>query len=70
VSYMEPERLQPRMRLIAWGTIVYFVLAGAAAWAGLVDLHAHAFALLMAFFAVAAIAQAWARQGRGGEING
>jgi membrane associated rhomboid family serine protease len=67
VSFLAPEPPNPRMRAVAWGTIALFTVAGLLGLAGAIDLGAHAFPLLMGFFAIMFVAQAWARtRERGG----
>ena len=65
MSFLAPEPLNPRMRAIAWGTIILFAAAGLLAGVGAIDLGAHAFPLLMGVFAIMFVAQAWARQADG-----
>jgi TctA family transporter len=62
--------MNPRMRLVAWATIILFAAAGLLGWAGAIDLRASAFPLLMGFFALMFIVQAWARQGERGNRHG
>jgi len=70
VSFLEAEPMNPRMRAVALGTIVLFAVAALLGLTGAIDLRAHAFPLLMGFFAVMFIAQAWARQGERDGGNG
>jgi hypothetical protein len=70
VSFLEPEPMNPRMRAVAWGTILLFALAGLLGFTGVIDLKASAFPMLMGFFAIMFIAQAWARQWEGKGSNG
>jgi TctA family transporter len=65
VSFLEPEPINPRMRAVALAAIILFALAGLLGWAGVIDLHSSAFPLLMGFFAIMFVAQAWARQADG-----
>jgi len=65
VSYLRPEPLQPRMRLVAWAMLAALVVGGLLGFAGLVDLRERAFPLLMGLFAVMFVALAWARQADG-----
>jgi hypothetical protein len=70
VSFLSPEPMNPRMRVVAWATIILFAAVGLLGWAGAIDLRASAFPLLMGFFAIMFIAQAWVRQGERGNGNG
>ena len=70
MSFLQPEPMNPRMRAVAWATIILFIATGLLRFAGLIDLHASAFPLLMGYFAVAFVAQAWARKGGRSESNG
>ena len=70
MSFLQPGPMNPRMRAIAWATIILFIATGLLRFAGLIDRHASAFPLLMGYLAVAFVAQAWARQWKGSDANG
>jgi hypothetical protein len=70
VSFLQPEPVNPRLRAIAWAAIILFLAAGLLDLIGIIDLKASAFPLLMGFFAIMFVAQAWARQGDREEGNG
>jgi hypothetical protein len=58
------------MRVVAWMTILAFVVAAMLGLAGVIDLRADAFPLLMGFFAIMFVVQAWANQWDGQKRDG
>ena len=70
MSFFEPKATNPRMRVVASVGIILFGIAGLLALLGAVNLGESAFPLLMGFFAIMFIVQAWGRQGEEKGDNG
>jgi hypothetical protein len=69
VSFLEPEPLPRRQKLLMGGIVVMSLLAAADAFK-IIDLHGFAIPLLMSMSVVVTVSQRWERQEEEEDLNG